>query len=1082
MSGEVLAMPATPRGVMRAAAVRVRTGRREATKASWGQEWQAEAWRYFDCLDAQTEILTEDGWVTHDQLVAGMRALALRDDGTTGWEVVEEVRRHDVTNVALLAIEKQRHSSRSTFHHRWPVLHQQWNGPKRIGLAPVWRISAELDPNQDYIRTAAPYSDAPAEAKYSDAFVELMAWFWTEGTVRQNRRSPSVVIAQSHAVNPAYCARIRSVLTALYGPSSDAQKGRMAGPAGWHEYRRPRISHFKLNVAASAPLTDIAPDKVIPAWFIRALTRAQLELFIDVSMKADGHIPTAHISQADPRRLEAFDLACILSGRTPRRMVSRTETKEITHVGDYDHVAIRKQGWSVERYTGIIWCPKTASGTWMARRNGTVYFTGNTLGEVKYATYYVANLVARLALQPAVWDPIVGTYVAVDAGVEPGVDQALDALRGPEGHGPLLRESAVNTLIAGEFFLVGLPDPDALVLADEDEGLSVGQVVDWTVRSIDEVKVAPSGGYEIRDSPDDKHPRKVTDQTAYVLRIWSKHPRYSNLADSCLRGVLATCEELERSERFFRSAAISRAMNGILAIPDDIDLPAADDEALEDDPTGTGQEDRFLRMLAQALESAISDEGSARAILQILLRGNRDSIAAIRTIDLAKPLEEKLLQREQSLMRLAQGLNVPVEVVTGKADLNHWNAWNVDEQTFANHVAPIADLIVGSYQSGYLWPLLEAGGMTREEARMRGIVYDPRRVVTRPNRGADADFGLKSLALSWDGWRREKDFPDDYAPSPEELALRLAARSFGPADDGQDQGGAPLADAAQIRRLAAAATPAPGVKVGRRLLEIDRTWRNRLSGLLDAALERALERAGARLRSRLRNGVAASVMNTVPNRVLASTLGVNVVAAAEVTEDALLDAAFATLRPLFLAGNARARRAARQTLDLDAEPSAADRDADEAAWSWLLQNVTDLARRRLYDPDPAVPDVGEVAGTAVPARMAREAIARAGGSGGLIEVDGIPGGIAVGVTIQSELADTGGGVDGWIWDYGAAPRLRPFEPHEALDGYEFSTWDDPGLANGESWPNVAYYAPGDHDGCLCDWIPIVRQAGTIEGG
>ena len=30
-----------------------------------------------------------------------------------------------------------------------------------------------------------------------------------------------------------------------------------------------------------------------------------------------------------------------------------------------------------ERYEGVVWCPSTKHRNWLARRNGTVYFTGN---------------------------------------------------------------------------------------------------------------------------------------------------------------------------------------------------------------------------------------------------------------------------------------------------------------------------------------------------------------------------------------------------------------------------------------------------------------------------------------------------------------------------------------------------------------------------------------------------------------------------------------------------------------------------------------------------------------------------------
>ncbi len=53
--------------------------------------------------------------------------------------------------------------------------------------------------------------------------------------------------------------------------------------------------------------------------------------------------------------------------------------------------------------------------------------------------------------------------------------------------------------------------------------------------------------------------------------------------------------------------------------------------------------------------------------------------------------------------------------------------------------------------------------------------------------------------------------------------------------------------------------------------------------------------------------------------------------------------------------------------------------------------------------------------------------------------------------------------------------MLPFEPHEDLDGYQFTDWDDDGLANTGDWPDGPYYFPGDHSGCSCDsavqWEP-----------
>lgn len=75
--------------------------------------------------------------------------------------------------------------------------------------------------------------------------------------------------------------------------------------------------------------------------------------------------------------------------------------------------------------------------------------------------------------------------------------------------------------------------------------------------------------------------------------------------------------------------------------------------------------------------------------------------------------------------------------------------------------------------------------------------------------------------------------------------------------------------------------------------------------------------------------------------------------------------------------------------------------------------------------------------------------------------------------LLASLRTAGVDVASYTWTanwWGAA--AAPFEPHQALDGATFGSWDAPVLANvADSWTGYAFYAPGDHDGCNC-WVDV----------
>jgi len=365
------------------------------------------------CVDEQTEILTQDGWRGYRDLRAGDIALTLEHDtGMAQWQPVLEVCIFPAVEREMVSMESSTHSSLTTPNHRWPVVRpHRRTGAERLhgpdgqfvasgkvrgrylpaeGQDRRW-VTSETFGYWDRVPIAAECTDLPVEPKYEDALVEVLAWFWTEGTVlplRDGSASSNVSISQSHVVNEGNCERIRGALTRLFGPqvTQMPRAGRTTdGIPRWREIRRDRKLEFWLSADAGRLVQSLAPGRVPTFEFLRALTRAQLALFIEVSMLADNSGPR-NLAQKNRAAAEAFQFACILAGMATS-LRPRPSTASCPSVMWDVRFKKRRtfqpyrlsQGTAVT-YDGEVWCPRTANQTWLARRNGTVYFTGNTMG------------------------------------------------------------------------------------------------------------------------------------------------------------------------------------------------------------------------------------------------------------------------------------------------------------------------------------------------------------------------------------------------------------------------------------------------------------------------------------------------------------------------------------------------------------------------------------------------------------------------------------------------------------------------------------------------------------------------------
>lgn len=704
-------------------------------------------------------------------------------------------------------------------------------------------------------------------------------------------------------------------------------------------------------------------------------------------------------------------------------------------------------------------------------------------------------------------------------GTEKQAIDALQRLRSPMGgHGAILRAATVNLEVAGEGYLIGRQQ-----VVDESEGIAPENNETWAFHSIDEVKSDGTDWWLQADPSKGAQTGVKLGDDDFILRIWYQHPRYSSKATSPLRGVLDSCEQVRLLEREIRAVAKSRLSNGLLAVPSELDFGKID-PATDAAGDGEDRDDPFTEELIDAMVEPIRTPGSAAAVVPLVVRGQAVHLKELRHVPLMRSVDAETLARlENAIRRIAQGLDIPAEVLLGLADTNHWSAWLVDEITWTKHLEPKAMMLVESLTLGYLWPVLQADNIANWNEYV--IWYNADELIVRPNRQKDAKDAHASIVISDATLRTTLGFTDSDAPSEDEIArrltltrgtydailteamLRISGVPTGTVERAPttSPGGPPAPDAAGSPSAPGQPGPPanqPGLTaagrrvrpLGERLAAIDRELRTRLYTAADQTLRRALDRAGASIRSRVRRDRAATAaIRGVPNVDVAATLGPAILARFGITEDELMQEAFDTFGPRFDTWTAAAQEAALNLLELDPEraQSAAAAQASDRhdAWAWTAAALTTLAAASLYNPSPGAPPQGESDPSAMlPFGMIRESVARAGGAEGIglgpgeigIYIDGgtrPAGGVGTGQLIEDLVVEGGGSFEAWEWVYGEAPRLAPFEPHLELDGVIFSSWDDPVLTNTYGFPASATFAPGDHAGCLCDFVPTVIVTG-----
>jgi phage terminase large subunit-like protein len=348
-------------------------------------------WIVAPCVDKETEILSQRGWLQYDELKVGDIVLTLNKLGKAEWQKCQKVNVFEKEG-KMVEIKLRGHNSLTTHNHKWLVGYTTSNTkegkPKTLGYRFV-RTKNLTKPNE-YVLGSATVLNLPKKKTIDDNLVELIAWYWTEGSDNGN----GINISQNRGEK---ADRIRKAAFNLFRKPQERGNRKKVDIPSWTDWRKQYKDEnndngvFYFNRLAADTFRKIAPNKIVKPEFINLLTKEQLDLFIDVSVMADGYKRVRKtksgieyvertIIQRSKDRLDSVQMIAQLAGYETTLLYN--ESKDMWALRIFE----RNKHWLGQNlqsrkevdYKGIVWCPTTPNQTWLARRKGTVYFTGNS--------------------------------------------------------------------------------------------------------------------------------------------------------------------------------------------------------------------------------------------------------------------------------------------------------------------------------------------------------------------------------------------------------------------------------------------------------------------------------------------------------------------------------------------------------------------------------------------------------------------------------------------------------------------------------------------------------------------------------
>lgn len=352
------------------------------------------------CLDTETEILTTLGWRKYNEIDVGTEIYSFNPE-------LEIIERDKVLNILVkkssdnFKMTSRSFSSVATHDHRWYLLQRFYS---RTDNKPetVIKTTKELSELKSSHLYNIPHPDIDycfgikGKCKETPEFYTLLGLIAGDGSIQVKN---NVVELNCHVGTKHEWELINTIIPMEYNENQYRIRDMGNGMFRWvwrSDEAKKIIDHFDREYNESIPgpfIKKLSPN------LIDSLGNREARALIRGYMNSDGHTRNngKYRSFRNIKReiIDDFMTVAVIAGENPRETAvgkrnGTTATlpgNRVCDVKDIYTVYLRDAKFTschngqlkIEHFSEEIdvWCPTTNNQTWIARKDGTVYITGN---------------------------------------------------------------------------------------------------------------------------------------------------------------------------------------------------------------------------------------------------------------------------------------------------------------------------------------------------------------------------------------------------------------------------------------------------------------------------------------------------------------------------------------------------------------------------------------------------------------------------------------------------------------------------------------------------------------------------------